>query len=225
MSPEGTVGWKRVLDVHRVEVGPEAIIEVATTLGTSVLTWGHRVFTSPTSKVEAGKLTSGMAVVGTEVVSIKPQAPRRYMYDLTAESWHNFFLHRSDMLVSNCPDRNYHFRPPAHEATIQQFNQVFGYIWEDEELQEYLLRSLDMISASPPRTLFTSCDQLVRCYPEWRTLLLNGAMMHALLALMINWIADEFSVAPDTEVTVGLPDGRRIPLTIAELFDIVRGDG
>ena len=91
------------------------------------------------------------------------------------------------------PDRHYHFRPPAHETTIQQFNQVFGYIWEDEELQEYLFRSLDMISASPPRTPFGSVDQLVQSHPEWRTLLLNGAMMHALLALMINWISDEFS--------------------------------
>ena len=93
----------------------------------------------------------------------------------------------------NKPDRNYHFRPPAHEATIGQFNQVFGYIWEDEELQEYLSRSLDRIAASPPRTPFQSCDQLVQCYPEWRTLLLNGAMLDALFALMLNWVADEFS--------------------------------
>jgi hypothetical protein len=97
------------------------------------------------------------------------------------------------LLRDNSPDRNYHFRPPAHETTIGQFNQVFGYIWEDEELQEYLLRGLDMIAAAPPRTPFTSCDQLVRCYPEWRTLLLNGASMHALFALMVNWISDEFS--------------------------------
>lgn len=129
------------------------------------------------------------------------------------------------LLRDQNPDRNYHFRPPAHETTIQQFNQVFGYIWENDELQEYLLRSLDMISASPPRTPFTSCDQLVQVYPEWRTLLLNGAMMHALLAVMINWIADEFSVAPDTKVTLGLADGRRISLTISELFEVVQGDG
>lgn len=129
------------------------------------------------------------------------------------------------LLRDQAPDRNYHFRPPAHEETIGQFNKVFGHIWEGEELQEYLFRSLDMISASPPRTPFASVDQLVQTYPEWRTLLLNGAMMHALLALMINWIADEFSVAPDTEVTVGLHDGRRISLTIAELFDIVQSDG
>ena len=96
------------------------------------------------------------------------------------------------LLRDNNPDRNYHFRPPAHEATIGQFNRVFGYVWEDHELQEFVQRSVDRIAASPPRTPFTNCDQLVQCYPEWRTLLLNGAMMDALFALMINWIADEF---------------------------------
>jgi len=96
------------------------------------------------------------------------------------------------LLRDNNPDRNYHFRPPTHEATINQYNQVFGFIWEDEELQEYLARGMDMIIAAPPRTPFSSCDQLVQCRPEWRTLLLNGAMIHALLALQINWIADEF---------------------------------
>jgi len=96
------------------------------------------------------------------------------------------------LLRDNNPDRNYHFRPPTHEATINQYNQVFGFIWEDEELQEYLARGLDMIIAAPPRTPFASCDQLVQCRPEWRTLMLNGAMIHALLALQINWIADEF---------------------------------
>lgn len=96
------------------------------------------------------------------------------------------------LLRDNKPDRNYHFRPPAHEETIQQFNRVFGFIWEDEELKEYIERAIDMISAAPPRTVFTNCDQFVQCRPEWRTLLLNGAMMHALLAIMINWISDEF---------------------------------
>lgn len=97
------------------------------------------------------------------------------------------------LLRDNNPDRNYKFRPPAHEATINQFNQVFGFIWEDNELQEYLLRSLDMIVAAPPKTPFRTCDQLVQCYPEWRTLLLNGAMMHALMAVSICWISEDFS--------------------------------
>jgi hypothetical protein len=96
------------------------------------------------------------------------------------------------MLRDNDPDRNYHFRPPAHEATINQFNQVFGYVWEDYELAEFIDRAVDMIAAAPPRTPLRGCDDLVRCYPEWRTLLLNGAASYALLALMINWIVDEF---------------------------------
>lgn len=97
------------------------------------------------------------------------------------------------LLRDQNPDRNYHFRPPTHEETIQQFSRVFGYIWEDAELQEYIKRSLDMISASPPRTPFQTVDQMVAFRPEWRTLLLTGAMMHALQALRINWIADEFN--------------------------------
>jgi len=97
------------------------------------------------------------------------------------------------LMRDNNPDRNYHFRPPTHEETVQQFSRVFGYIWEDVELQEYLLRSLDMISATPPRTPFQTIDQMVAYRPEWRTLLLTGAMTFALQALRLNWIADEFT--------------------------------
>lgn len=96
------------------------------------------------------------------------------------------------MLRDNNPDRNYHFRPPAHETTINQFNQVFGYIWEDTDLQEAIRFSLGAISAAPPATNFGSCEDLMRCYPQWATLLLTGAASYALLALMVNWIADEF---------------------------------
>lgn len=92
----------------------------------------------------------------------------------------------------NNPDRNYHWRPPAHEETVTQFNRVFGYIWEDDEMKEYLERALDTISLAPPFTPFNSVDTLVNQYPAWRTLLLTGAMIHALQALRLNWIADEF---------------------------------
>lgn len=90
------------------------------------------------------------------------------------------------------PDRNYHFRPPSHEETIRQYNRVFGFIWEDEELVEYLDRGLDMVIAAPPRTPFNGIDQLAQQRPEWRTLVLTGAMVYALNALRINWVADEF---------------------------------
>ncbi len=191
-GPEGQLAWKKVLEVSRAEVGPETIFEVVTSKGASVLTGGHRVFLTPTSKVAVERLHRGDCVSGVKVTSVKPLPTRTYMYDLTVEDWHNFFLVNSGLLVSNSPDRNYHFRPPAHEETVNQFNRVFGYIWEDAELQEYVARALDMISAAPPRTPFTSCDSLVSSYPEWRTLLLNGAMLHAIFALILNWISDEF---------------------------------
>lgn len=97
------------------------------------------------------------------------------------------------LLRDNNPDRNYRFQPPAHEETVQQFNRVFGYIWEDVELVEYLERSLDSISASPPRTPFSSIESMLQFRPEWRTLLLTGAMSWALNALRICWISSEFN--------------------------------
>jgi hypothetical protein len=96
------------------------------------------------------------------------------------------------LLRDNNPDRNYHFRPPAHEETVGQFNRVFGFIWEDGELDEYIQRALDMIIAYPPRTPFSNVEQMIQMRREWTTVLLTGAMLHALQALRINWVADEF---------------------------------
>jgi hypothetical protein len=96
------------------------------------------------------------------------------------------------VLRDNNPDRNYHFRPPAHEETVQQFNRVFGFIWEDTDLEQFLEDGMNMIIAAPPRTFFQTLDQFMQMKPEWRTLLLNGAMMEAIFALQLNWIADEF---------------------------------
>ena len=123
----------------------------------------------------------------------------------------------------NDPARNYRFRPPAHEATINQFNSVFGYIWEDAEMKEYLERSLDSISLAPPFTPFQSLDALATRYPAWRTLLLTGAMVHAIQALRLNWVAEEFSISRDTLVNVFLPDGSKLTLPIEELYDICYG--
>lgn len=96
------------------------------------------------------------------------------------------------MLRDNNPDRNYHFRPPAHETTVNQFNRVFGYIWEDQELRIFLEISLGAIIAAPPRTPFPNVCSMCQSRPEWKTLLLTGAAIYALLALMSNWIAEEF---------------------------------
>lgn len=122
------------------------------------------------------------------------------------------------------PDRNYHFRPPAHEETVNQFNRVFGYIWEDDEMKEYLERSLDTISLAPPFTPFHNIDVLAGQYPAWRTLLLTGAMVHAIQALRLNWIADEFSISGETEITLGLPDGRKVDVPIQQLYEIIHDE-
>ncbi len=96
------------------------------------------------------------------------------------------------LLRDNNPDRNYHFRPPSHEETVRQYNRVFGFIWLDDELKEYLEQSMNSIALSPPFTPFQSLDQMATQYPSWKSVLLSGAMFWALNAVRINWVADEF---------------------------------
>jgi hypothetical protein len=96
------------------------------------------------------------------------------------------------LLRDNNPDRNYHFVPPAGEETINQFTRVFGYIWLDEELLEFLRISNDAVNMYPPRTFFSNLDQMVTQQSGWRSLLLTGAMVYAINALALNWIAEEF---------------------------------
>lgn len=202
VSPKGELCWTRVLEVHRAEVGPESIWEARTEFGPMTLTGGHRIFLSPTSKIETEKLTTGQTVLGAlknrvgapKILSVQKVRSRRFMYDLTAEHWHNFVLHRSKVVVSNSPDRNYHFRPPEHEGVIKQFNQVFGYIWEDEELLVYIECALDWFNSMPPETeSLCSIDLLVSQKPVWKIHIMWGAIVHAMFALSTNWVSEEFS--------------------------------
>lgn len=96
------------------------------------------------------------------------------------------------LLRDNNPARNYHFQPPTGEESINALNRVFGYIWEDAELLEYLKVSLDIVNMYPPRTFYASIDQLMQQNAGWRTLVLTGGMVYALQALSINWTAEEF---------------------------------
>lgn len=97
------------------------------------------------------------------------------------------------MLRDANPARNYHFVPPAGEESINQMTRVFGYLWEDVELLEFLRVSNDSINMYPPQTFYMTLDQLMSQHRDWRTLLLTGAMVHAINAISLNWIADEFS--------------------------------
>jgi hypothetical protein len=95
------------------------------------------------------------------------------------------------LLRDNAPDKNYHFRPPAHEKFIQGQTQVFGFIWEDEELLEYIYMAINDFNSRPPTTgidignLFTS-------ERRWQTTILLRAAVFACFAIAMNWIADEF---------------------------------
>ena len=96
------------------------------------------------------------------------------------------------LLRDSNPDRNYSFRPPEHEQDIGQFNRIFGFVWEDLELQTYLLCALDAINSVPPETGYCNLDQLIQAKPAWRIYLMWAAIGHAAMALAFNWVADEF---------------------------------
>lgn len=93
------------------------------------------------------------------------------------------------LLRDNNPDRNYRFRPPNTEKFLQSQTEVMGYLWEDEELYEYLLMSVDTFNSAPPVTGIAISDMPDR----WRTVVLMGAAAHACRAMAMNWAADEFS--------------------------------
>ena len=96
------------------------------------------------------------------------------------------------MLRDNNPDRNYHFVPPAGEESVNQFTRVFGYLWLDDELKEFLKVALDSINMYAPQTFYDTLDQLMSQHRNWRTLLFTGAMVHSINALALNWVVDEF---------------------------------
>jgi hypothetical protein len=98
------------------------------------------------------------------------------------------------LLRDQNPDKFYHFRPPETEANINNYNRVFGQVWEDAELYEYLERGLDWWNMMPPNTTLglNTIDLLVTVKPEWRTAVLWEAIAHACFAVSLNWVVDEF---------------------------------
>ncbi|NDB59445.1 hypothetical protein EB001_13490 [bacterium] len=97
------------------------------------------------------------------------------------------------LLRDQNPDKFYHFRPPEAEAVVGQYNRVFGQVWEDYELMEYLERALDWWNMMPPETEnYRTVEVLVNQKPAWRTPILQGAIVFAAMALQANWIVDEF---------------------------------
>lgn len=109
--------------------------------------------------------------------------------DITSVSSEQLLISRLRIILrDNNPDRNYRFRPPASEKFIQAQAKVFGYVWEDYELYEYLLMAVDYFNTAPPVTgisLFQTPDR-------WRAVILMKAASLACGALALNWIVDEY---------------------------------
>jgi hypothetical protein len=93
------------------------------------------------------------------------------------------------ILRDNNPDRNYHFMPPAQEEVIQGFTQKFGYVWEDEELYEYILFAISDLNNSPPRESWSIDNLPYRLF----SIVLSQAAATALRALAVNWAHEEWS--------------------------------
>ena len=95
-------------------------------------------------------------------------------------------------LRDNDPDRTYRAVPPSSEKYIQGQTQVFGYLWEDEELYEYLLFAVDDFNSRPPVTGINLAN-LFSSERRWRTTILIRAAAFACMAISMTWIANEFA--------------------------------
>ena len=93
------------------------------------------------------------------------------------------------ILRDNNPDRNYHFMPPAQEEVIQGFTQKFGFVWEDEELFEYIIFAISDLNNHPPRESWSIDTLPDRLY----SMVLSHAAATALRALAVNWAHEEWS--------------------------------
>ena len=157
------------------------IVPIDANLGDYRIRWKVREFlNSPQVNI-----LQEFAVVADPIQSMNVPGISNYQTDLIASL--------RVLLRDNNLARNYHFMPPAGEESVNRLNRVFGYIWEDPELVEYLRVSLDIINMYPPRTFYATIEQLMSQNAGWRSLLLTGAMVYALQALSLNWTADEFN--------------------------------
>lgn len=90
------------------------------------------------------------------------------------------------------PDRNYRFRPPESAKFIQGQTQVFGFIWEDEELLEFLYMAVDDFNSRPPVTGI-EISNLWGSERRWRTSIIMRAAAFACFAIAMTWISNEFT--------------------------------
>jgi len=96
------------------------------------------------------------------------------------------------VLRDNNPERNYHFMPPQKKNRVKNYTTQFGFIWEDEELIDFLHLAIDWINLYPPATNFKLDNLDGGKQRSWRIMVIIGAAVLAIEAVALNWIADEF---------------------------------
>ena len=96
------------------------------------------------------------------------------------------------VLRDNNPERNYHFMPPQKKNRVKNFTEQFGFIWEDEELMDFIELAVDWVNLYPPATNFTLTELSNNKQKPWRIIVIIGAAVLAIEAVALNWIADEF---------------------------------
>tara|TARA_B100000745_G_scaffold170759_1_gene111909 strand:- start:12211 stop:13020 length:810 start_codon:yes stop_codon:yes gene_type:complete len=210
---DNTTGTELLIgSATRTPVNPEVgeyyanfMIPDAAPLGDYVVRWTFKQFAGGPDHQVA--MEFGVVEEGT-------QTTESSLY--TAKEW-SLIQSLRMMVRDHNPDRNYRFRPPSSQDALSKQTRVFGYIWEDSELKEALERGLDIINLYPPQTLYT----LASIPRNWHTLLLTAAAVHALTALSINWVGEEFSVGGEEEVTLRLSTGKEVTLTMSELWETV----
>ena len=192
-SRDKKVEWKQVIDVTRHDVSHKDQYRLSVDNdAVCTATGDHSLFKDSGDRIVECK--TGDFYVGSEIVCVYENKvstkkvvsniivlSEKYMYDLTVLDNENFVL-KSGILAHNT------FRPPAHEKFLQAQAQVFGYVWEDEELFEYILMSIDTFNSAPP---VTGID-LNNMPDRWRTTVLMRAAGMACGALSVNWILNEF---------------------------------
>lgn len=156
------------------------MIPPSATVGTYRIRWTFREFAG----APQAQVVMEFAVVSTSTVISSP-------YNAQEQA---MIQSLRILLRDNNPGRNYSFRPPEYEGNIGQYNQVFGQVWEDAELFEYLQRGLDWCNMLPPRTDgLNTLHKLVQEKPSWRTAVLWAAITHACFALASCWTVNEFN--------------------------------
>lgn len=211
-------------DPARVPVNPTVgeyyaaiMIPASAIIGDYRIRWTFREQTNyPDQQVvqEFGVVGSGSV---TDITSVGDGSLTRTLSQCETD-----LIHRLRVLIrDNAPDKHYSFRPPQGEGTIGCYNNVFGFIWEDAELLEYLQFGLDGWNSYPPATYhLCTIDKLCQDYPAWKNAILWSAVGSAALAAAFSGVADEFSIAGSMLVTVILPDGSQITAPIEELYEV-----